>query len=143
MADLPPIYFHYQYNFSFPHRNLTKAVVAKIFKDHKLGIQRLDYIFCSDDQLLQINQHFLQHDTYTDIITFPLSAKGEDIVGEIYISVERVKENAAQFQSSFLEELNRVIFHGALHLCGYDDHTPVEQKAMRSAEEKYLHQRFT
>lgn len=143
MSVSAPIYFHYQVPFNFPQRRAAKSIIAQIFKDHNLRLKRLDYIFCSDDQLLQINQQFLQHDTFTDIITFPLDDDPSALIGEIYISVDRVRENARSFCCSFLEELSRVLFHGALHLCGYDDHNPQDIVAIRSAESKYLALRFT
>ena len=98
----------------------------------------LQYIFCSDDRLLEINKQFLNHDYYTDIITFNLSGANQPINAEIYISVDRVRENAGDFNSSVPMELHRVIFHGALHLCGYKDKTRKDQTEMRKMEDKYL-----
>lgn len=99
---------------------------------------QLTYIFCSDAQLHGINLQFLQHDDYTDIITFDLSENKGEVIGEIYISTERVAENARKFSTMYQHELHRVIFHGALHLCGLRDKKPAEQKAMRAAEEACL-----
>jgi probable rRNA maturation factor len=98
----------------------------------------LQYIFVSDDALLQMNQQFLQHDTFTDIITFDLTEQDHTILGEIYISVDRVAENAKKFNVDYLQELHRVIFHGALHLCGFGDKKPADKKVMRSMEDKWL-----
>lgn len=98
----------------------------------------LTYIFCSDEALLQLNQHYLQHDTLTDIITFDLSEEDHRLVGEIHISTERVVENAMQFKVSYEQELHRVIFHGVLHLCGLGDKTDKEAAAMRKAEDEAL-----
>lgn len=98
----------------------------------------LQYIFCSDDYLLQINRQFLHHDYYTDIITFDLTEESHPINAEIYISVDRVRDNAREFGNSLRTELHRVIFHGSLHLCGYKDKNPREQELMRQMEEKYL-----
>ena len=95
---------------------------------------QLRYIFCSDTELHKINLQFLQHDDFTDIITFDLRERPDDLIGEIYISVDRVAENAQTFKTSYDHELHRVIFHGALHLCGLGDKSPAEQKAMRAAE---------
>jgi probable rRNA maturation factor len=93
--------------------------------------------------LLQINRDFLQHDFYTDIITFDMSEKGDNFLqSEIYISVDRVKDNAHQNGRSFKEELHRVIFHGILHLCGYKDKTKREEELMRSMEDKCLNEYF-
>src|SRR6202000_2206007 len=91
-----------------------------------------------DDYLREINRQYLDHDYYTDIITFDLSEKGQSINAEIYISVDRVRENARKFGSSLRQELHRVIFHGALHLCGYKDKTSAQEKEIRKMEEKYL-----
>ena len=98
----------------------------------------LQYIFVSDARLLEINRQFLQHDFYTDIITFPLSEPRQPMVAEVYISVDRVRENAREYGTTIKMELLRVIFHGALHLCGYGDKTPSEARKMRRLEDKYL-----
>lgn len=122
-----------------PNRQKLKGFIATIFtKEGKRKLAGLNYIFCTDEYLLQVNRDFLQHDYYTDIITFDLSDTPKQVSGEIYISVDRVKDNALAQQVSFTQELHRVIFHGALHLCGYKDKKPAEVKAMRSAEDKYL-----
>jgi rRNA maturation RNase YbeY len=99
----------------------------------------LGFIFCSDDYLLKINQDFLKHNYYTDIITFDLSEPGTNIIsGDIYISVDTVRDNAQRFNTSIVRELHRVIFHGILHLCGYSDKTKAQQLIMREMEDKYL-----
>ncbi len=98
----------------------------------------IHYVFCDDEQLLTINQQYLQHDTYTDIITFPTSSQPGIISGEIYVSIPRVTENAELQQVSFRDELSRVVVHGVLHLLGYEDHTPDEKKEMRAKEDYYL-----
>lgn len=98
----------------------------------------LTYIFCSDDYLLQMNQQFLQHDTFTDIITFDLSEDEAALTGEIYISTDRVKENAAKFSTSYKDELHRVIFHGALHLCGFKDKKTADKAIMRQKEDESI-----
>lgn len=98
----------------------------------------LTYIFCSDEYLLQMNRQFLDHDTYTDIITFDLSTEAGDLTGEIYISIERVAENASKFGVEYGNELHRVIFHGALHLCGFKDKAAADKKKMREMEDKCL-----
>lgn len=98
---------------------------------------RIDYIFCSDQALLSLNKSFLQHDTLTDIITFPYQT--EPLIAEIYISLERVQENAKTFSNGSCHlELARVMVHGILHLCGYDDHTVEEKQNMRDRESFYL-----
>lgn len=101
----------------------------------------VNYIFCTDKALLKINQDFLKHDYYTDIITFDLS-EGDEVVAEIYISIDRVKDNARKLGVSFQRELHRVIFHGALHLCGYKDKSPKDSTMMRNREDFYLKKYF-
>lgn len=96
----------------------------------------LNYIFCSDEYLHKINMEYLQHDTYTDIITFPYSE--EQIESDIFISIDRVKENAEKFAVPFKEELHRVMIHGVLHLLGFGDKTDDEKKIMRAKEEEYI-----
>jgi len=100
-------------------------------------LSSLTYIFCSDDYLLEINQGFLQHDFYTDIITFDYSTKTE-VESEIYISIDRVNENASVLNVSLEQELHRVMVHGVLHLCGLKDKTKAQQAEMRAAEDKQI-----
>lgn len=98
----------------------------------------LTYIFCTDEALLAINRQFLDHDTFTDIVTFDLSEKETELTGELYISTERIAENAAKFKTTYQRELHRVIFHGALHLCGFKDKRKKDQEIMRVQEEACL-----
>tara|TARA_B110000444_G_scaffold260108_1_gene305965 strand:+ start:921 stop:1343 length:423 start_codon:yes stop_codon:yes gene_type:complete len=100
-------------------------------------IGQLNYIFCDDSYLHKINLEFLKHDTYTDIITFDDSL-GDELIADIYISIERVEENASIYSVSFQNELYRVIVHGLLHLCGYTDKTDQALDQMRGKEDKYL-----
>jgi probable rRNA maturation factor len=115
-----------------------KLFIEKLFTQEKRKLGSLSYIFCSDEHLLGINKDFLKHDFYTDVITFDLSASQTKTEGEVYLSIDRIKDNAKQLGLSFNEELHRVIFHGALHLCGYKDKNKADQTQMRSAENKYL-----
>lgn len=110
--------------------------IKETIEEEGYELTRIDYIFCSDEFLLEVNRTHLDHDFYTDIITFPLNAN--PIMAEIYISVDRVKENAASFSVAFRDELLRVIIHGVLHLCGYDDHEEVDIAFIRKKEEYYL-----
>lgn len=119
-------------------RTRLKLFIENLFVREKKKIGNLSYIFCSDKHLLGINNDFLQHDFYTDVITFDLSSAKTETEGEIYMSVDRIKENAKKEGVSFKEELHRVIFHGALHLCGYGDKKKEDKLIMRSMEEKYL-----
>lgn len=112
-------------------------MIIAIFSKEKILLNRLDYVFCSDEYLLKINQKFLKHDYYTDIITFDLS-ETKKTQGEIYISIDRVRENAVLNSVFFKEELVRVLFHGALHLCGYKDKKKEEIVLMRKKENYYL-----
>lgn len=104
-------------------------------------LDELTYIFCSDAYLLQINRQYLDHDTYTDIITFDNSSEKGIITGDIFISIDRIRENAAKFNQSVTDELHRVIIHGALHLLGYKDKTAIDSKNMTQMEDKYLDKR--
>jgi len=119
------------------NKTLVKDYVAKVFVDEGKVLNHLNYIFCSDSYLLQINRSFLKHDFFTDIVTFDLS-EADGIVGEIYISIDRVRENAIIHSVSFQRELLRVIFHGVLHLCGYKDKKKSEITMMRQKEDYYL-----
>lgn len=130
--------FHMVEPFSFNEKKRLKAAVSNLMDEEGKPFESLDYIFCSDEYLLKINQTYLNHDDLTDIITFDLSDVPGNIKGEIYISVERVKDNALLFNTSFRDELARVVFHGALHLCGYKDKTTKEQGEIRRKEDFYL-----
>jgi probable rRNA maturation factor len=101
----------------------------------------VSYIFCSDIYLLQVNQQFLNHNYFTDIITFDNSAGDGLIVGDVFISVDRIRENAAKYKVSVTDELHRVIIHGALHLVGYTDKTPADKEKMTLKEDFYLNKR--
>ena len=133
------IKFHYLTPFfSFRYRTVVKRCLVTLFRKEKIRFKIIDYIFCQDDYLLEINKTFLNHNDLTDIITFDLSADRKEVWGEIYISIERVRENAGIFKTSFRVELTRVIFHGALHLCGYSDQTPEAKSLMRLKEDQYI-----
>ena len=137
-SNTPTIYFHFLTSFPLRERTRLKAFLPTLFKKEKKHLTELQYIFCSDDYLLDINKKYLDHDYYTDIITFDLSEPGQLTRGEIYISVDRVRDNARSFGTSLKKELHRVIFHGALHLCGYRDKNQQEEKLMRKMEDQYL-----
>ena len=122
---------------------LANRVALKSFIEkrvHKEGftIESLTYVFCSDKYLLKINKDFLAHNYYTDIISFDLSEVPGQLIGEVYISIDRVKDNAKTHGTSLKEELHRVIFHGALHFCGYKDKKPTDAKKMREMEDRWL-----
>jgi len=136
---------NYNIKFFFNNASITlgnrldlKRKLDAIFSNESKPYSSLTIIFCTDKFLLSINNKFLGHDTYTDIITFPLNALGEPISGEIYISVDRVRENAFTERSTIKNELHRVLYHGVLHLCGYKDKTRQEKKTMTFKENFYL-----
>lgn len=113
---------------------LKSVIKSENFVEGEIG-----YVFCNDSYLHDINLQFLNHDTLTDIITFPMTQEISNIIsGTIYISIDRVKENAQHYRVSFLHELSRVMVHGILHLMGYDDHTDDDVKLMRQKEDYYL-----
>lgn len=123
---------------SLGHRTELKAFLAKQIRKEGIVIESLQYVFCSDEYLLGINKQFLNHDYYTDIISFDLSEQKSQLIGDIYISIDRVKENAKTQGNVYMHELLRVIFHGALHFCGYKDKKPSDVKLMRAMEDKWL-----
>ena len=134
----PKITFHLlAKGFLIPTRTLLKKSIINLFRKENKSLESLSIIFCSDDYLLDINRKYLNHDYYTDIITFDLSA-GDETIGEIYISADRITENASKFEVPISTELTRVIFHGCLHLCGYEDKTAQQKKIMRAKENHYL-----
>jgi len=115
-----------------------KSFIEKRVKKEGFSIETLTYVFCSDKYLLKMNKDFLSHNYYTDIISFDLSETPGNLIGEVYISVDRVKDNAKTHGTSLKEELHRVIFHGVLHFCGYKDKKPVDTKKMRQMEDRWL-----
>ncbi len=131
--------FHYaDQKLNLFEKKRLRLFIQEIFKKEKIRIEKINYVFCSDAFLLKINQDFLKHDFYTDTITFSLAAADQPVLGEIYISLERVKENAVKFGVPFKEEAKRVIFHSALHLCGYGDKKKSEKLLIRRKEDDYL-----
>ncbi|MDB5247224.1 MAG: metal-dependent hydrolase YbeY [Segetibacter sp.] len=128
-ADVKPI--------SLPGKKALKEFIKRLFSLEGKTVLSINYVFCSDPYLLEINKSFLQHDYLTDIITFDLS-EGELVESEVYISVDRVRENALIHNTVYRTELLRVMFHGALHLCGYRDKKKSEITIMREKEESYL-----
>jgi len=137
------LHFHFKdTSLKISKRKRLRSFIFDIFKREGVLVQSVDYIFCTDEYLLSINQTFLKHDDYTDIVTFNFSGNNEPVIGEIYISVERIKENAKEFKTSLNQEIHRVMFHGVLHLCGYKDKSKVQRLLMRSLEDKYLHLYF-
>lgn len=135
-------FFYLKHCYSLRDRTRLKSFLPTIFKAEGRDLNSLTYIFCSDKYLLEVNKTYLKHDYYTDIISFNLSGETKSVDGEIYISVDRVVENARKIGVSIKTEIHRVIFHGALHLCGYSDKTKYEKIGMRNKEEEYLDKYF-
>lgn len=135
--------FHFPIiSFPFKHRTLTKEWLSGVAKSERYRCAALRIIFVDDEYLFEMNKTFLNHHTYTDIITFDLNENGgKDVVGELYISADRVMENAGKFGVSFRTELDRVMVHGLLHLLGYKDKSKSDQMQMRKLEDKYLKRR--
>lgn len=131
----------FSYSKEIPFKLVDQKIVFTWLSDVILREQRqvgdVHYIFCDDEFLYKINHKYLKHNTLTDIITFNYNNKST-ISGDIFISVERVEENASKYHVSFLDELHRVMVHGVLHLCGYNDKTKEEQLLMRKKEDYYL-----
>jgi len=119
---------------------LLKTFLGSIFAQEGEDFKSVSYVFCTDEFLLKLNQQYLNHNTLTDILTFTLSETSLPIISEIYISIERVKENSEYIKVPFLQELYRVMIHGVLHLCGYEDGTAEEKQEMRAKEDFYLSQ---
>lgn len=140
---MPAIQF-FEEDISYKLKN--KALVRQWIKDtitaEGFKLKELTYVFCSDAYLLPMNQQYLDHDTYTDIITFDNSEVEGEIVGDIFISIDRIRENASKFKIAETEELHRVIIHGALHLLGYTDKSVVTKQKMTQKEDEYLAKRI-
>lgn len=130
------IHFFYENTEEKIQENL-KYWIEKIIISEEKKLGEINYIFCDDEYLLKINQDFLDHDYYTDIITFD-QVRGKTISGEIFVSLQRIKDNASLISKNYEEEKKRVIAHGVLHLCGYKDKTEEQQKIMRAKEDFYL-----
>lgn len=116
---------------------ILKKWIKQVAESYGFKTGDLTYIFCSDDKILEVNRQYLQHDYYTDIITFDYDEDGV-VSGDMFISVDTVRTNAEQYAPSFDDEMHRVIIHGVLHLCGLKDKAPDDEKKMRAAEEKAL-----
>lgn len=124
-------------DFKLRHKTRIKEWLRLVAESEVFTLGNISVIFCSDNYILDINQKYLQHDYFTDIITFDYSEGGR-ISGDLFISVDSVRENSVEYGTEFEDELHRVIVHGILHLIGYDDHTEDEIKTMRSKEDYYL-----
>ena len=134
------VFFNEDIDFKFQHKNLLKKWLKKVAETEGFKMKNLNYIFCSDEYLHKINVEYLEHDTYTDIITFDNSEEESDIEGDIFVSIERIKDNSQELKTVFEDEFKRVLVHGLLHLCGYDDHSDEDELMMRNKEDFYIQQ---
>lgn len=131
------LYYYEDVDFVFKNKTLNNRWLRLVAESEIKRIGDISIIFCSDNYILDINQRYLQHDYFTDIITFDY-CEGDKLSGDLFISIDSVKENAMEYGSEFSDELNRVIVHGILHLIGYDDHTEEDIAMMRKKENNYL-----
>jgi len=130
------------YELAYPaqYQQAMTDTIQQIFKDNKVPLDSIALTLLTDEALLEINENFLQHDYYTDILTFYYSEENQPIEGELFLSIERIQDNADTLGVSFNEEFLRVVFHGCLHLCGFDDQSKEEKEVMRKEEDKYVTQ---
>ncbi len=131
--------FNYELDFKLSNEEELSKWISSVISSEELKEGDINYIFCDDEYLHKLNVEFLKHDTLTDIISFDYSV-GKELHGDVFISVERVKDNAKEFEASFDDELKRVLVHGVLHYCGYKDKTDDDAKEMRTKENHYLSQ---
>lgn len=135
----PEIYFFSEeIKFVLPHKKKIREWISYAIKKEKRKFQSFNFIFCSDSYLIDLNKHYLQHNFYTDIITFDNSESVDLLSGDFYISIDRIKENSRIYSVPVRKELYRVIIHGVLHLIGYNDKTSVEAEVMKQKEDYYL-----
>lgn len=131
------ISFNYETDFELLNESDFSKWLSEVILSENKKEGEINYIFCDDDYLLEINQQYLDHDTLTDIISFDYSV-GNELNGDIFVSVERVKENASDYNATFQEEIQRVLVHGILHYCGYKDKTEADELVMRRKEEEKM-----
>lgn len=131
-------FFTEDIQFTLKNKQKIRLWLTSAIENEGFSLQSISFIFCSDEYLLKINQQYLNHDTYTDIITFDNSETPKKIYSDIFISVERVTENATHYQTTFQQELLRILIHGVLHLMGYQDKTPNNKRKMTQKEDFYL-----
>jgi probable rRNA maturation factor len=131
------ISFNYETQFKLPKKSDYKGWLSRVIQSESKSEGDINYIFCDDDFLLGINQQYLNHDTLTDIISFDYSV-GNELHGDVFVSIQRVRENAAEFEVTFEEELKRVMVHGLLHYCGYKDKSEKDKREMRLKEDEKI-----
>ncbi|GAB3712931.1 rRNA maturation RNase YbeY [Flavobacterium koreense] len=131
------ISFNYELEFQLENEEQYSSWISNVISSENKKEGDINYIFCDDEYILEINKQYLNHDYYTDIISFDYSV-GNELHGDIFVSIERVRENAIEFEVTFNEELKRVLAHGVLHYCGYKDKTEEEELLMRSKEDEKI-----
>lgn len=131
------ISFNYETEFELPNENQLSNWLSQVILSENKKEGDINYVFCDDEYLLNINQQYLDHDTLTDIISFDYSV-GNELHGDIFISIERVRENALDFSVTFDEELKRVLVHGVLHYCGFKDKSEEDEQLMRQKEDEKI-----
>jgi probable rRNA maturation factor len=131
------ISFNYELKFQLENEEQYSSWISNVISSENKKEGDINYIFCDDEYILEINKQYLDHDYYTDIISFDYSV-GNELHGDIFVSIERVRENAIEFEVTFDEELKRVLAHGVLHYCGYKDKTEEEELLMRSKEDEKI-----
>ena len=131
-------FFSENKNFKISNKKEIRALLKKICKKENKKISFINCVFCSDNRLLEINKKYLNHTSLTDVVTFDFSTNKKNIEGDVYISIDRVKENAKKYKETFKKELLRVIIHGLLHLIGFLDKTKEEKNTMTLKENEYL-----
>ena len=138
MSQLPIHFFPEDISFILKEKNKVRNWIRNTIRSEGKKLRELNLIFCSDTYLLEINKQYLDHDTFTDIVTFDNSESPELIIGDIFISIDRIRENAAKYKVAEKDELHRVIIHGTLHLIGYKDKTKPDKSLMTEKEDQHL-----
>ncbi len=138
MKKIPIYFFNEESTFKLKQLNQTRNWINNTIESENYSLKSINFIFCSDQYLLKINQQYLNHNTFTDIITFDNSEINKQIEADIFISIERVKENSKTYNVKFSAELHRILIHGTLHLLGYRDKSPKQKKLMTAKENSYL-----
>ncbi len=138
MSQLPIHFFSEDISFTLKEKNKVRNWIKNTIRSEGKKLKELNFIFCSDAYLLEINKQYLNHDTFTDIVTFDNSESPDLIIGDVFISIERIRENASKYKVAEKDELHRVIIHGTLHLIGYKDKTKSDKSLMTEKEDHHL-----
>lgn len=138
MSQLPIHFFSEDISFTLKEKNKVRNWIKNTIRSEGKKLKELNFIFCSDAYLLEINKQYLNHDTFTDIVTFDNSESPDLIIGDVFISIERTRENASKYKVAEKDELHRIIIHGTLHLIGYKDKTKSDKSLMTEKEDHHL-----